>query len=127
MELLLGVCSSDYTEAVKVVDTAGSLNEKNTRHAVLQEESKEQEQLQLSSRGQIPLPWLGSNDALPLATRMETRLPWRPTRGSLTSPSGCRKTSGFLSRETGISGNFVGRIKGAKCPFDLQFLTWDFS
>ena len=23
----------------------------------------------------------------------------------------------FLSRETGISGNFVGRIKGAKCPF----------
>ena len=40
-----------------------------------------------TSRGQIPLPWLGSNDALPLATRMETRLPWRPTRGSLTSPS----------------------------------------
>ena len=33
----------------------------------------------------------------------------------------------FLSRETGISGSFVGRIKGAKCPFDLQFLTWDFS
>ena len=24
-------------------------------------------------------------------------------------------------------GEFVGRIKGAKCPFDLQFLTWDFS
>ena len=40
-----------------------------------------------TSRGQIPLPWLGSNDALPLATRMETRPPWRPTRGSLTSPS----------------------------------------
>ena len=40
---------------------------------------------------------------------------------------GCRKTSVFLSRETGISGNFVCRIKGAKCPFDLQFLTWDFS
>src|SRR5260364_336278 len=40
-----------------------------------------------TSRGQIPLPWLGSNDARPLATRMETRLPWRPTRGSLTSPS----------------------------------------
>ena len=33
----------------------------------------------------------------------------------------------FLSRETGISGNFVGRITGAKCPFHLQFLTWDFS
>ena len=40
-----------------------------------------------TSRGQSPLPWLGSNDALPLATRMETRLPWRPTRGSLSSPS----------------------------------------
>src|SRR5574339_133491 len=40
-----------------------------------------------TSRGQIPLPWLGRNDALPLATRMETRLSWRPTRGSLTSPS----------------------------------------
>src|SRR5574341_2209998 len=40
-----------------------------------------------TSRGQSPLPWLGSNDALPLATRMEPRLPWRPTRGSLTSPS----------------------------------------
>src|SRR5574339_1296282 len=40
-----------------------------------------------TSRGQSPLPWRGSNDALPLATRMETRLPWRPTRGSLTSPS----------------------------------------
>src|SRR5574340_1145580 len=40
-----------------------------------------------TSRSQSRLPWLGSNDALPLATRMETRLPWRPTRGSLTSPS----------------------------------------
>ena len=40
-----------------------------------------------TSLGQIPLPWLGNSDALPLATRRETRLPWRPTRGSLTSPS----------------------------------------
>src|SRR5574337_994683 len=40
-----------------------------------------------TSRGQVPLPGLESNDALPLATHMETRLPWRPTRGSLTSPS----------------------------------------
>ena len=39
----------------------------------------------------------------------------------------CQKTSVFLSRETGIPGNFVGRIKGAKYRFDLQFLTWDFS
>src|SRR5574340_236286 len=44
-------------------------------------------------------------------------------RGERAQRRGCRKTSVFLSSETGISGNFVGRIKGAKCPFDLQFLT----
>ena len=33
----------------------------------------------------------------------------------------------FLSRETGMSGHLVGRIKGAKYRFDLEFLTWDFS
>ena len=32
-----------------------------------------------------------------------------------------------ISRETGISGNFVGRIKGDKYRFELQFLKWDFS
>ena len=48
-------------------------------------------------------------------------------RGERAQRRGSRKTPVFLSRETGISGNFVGRIKGAKCPFDLQFLTWDFS
>src|SRR5574341_135576 len=46
-----------------------------------------------TSRGQIPLPWLGSNDALPLATRMETRLPWRPTRG----PSRLESRAGFFA------------------------------
>src|SRR5574340_1245114 len=35
----------------------------------------------------------------------------------------CRKTSVFLSRETAMPGNFVGRIKGAKYRFHLQFLT----
>ena len=39
----------------------------------------------------------------------------------------CRKTSVFLSRETGMSGHFVGRIKGDKYRFELQFLKWDFS
>src|SRR5574337_1387387 len=34
-------------------------------------------------------------------------------RGERAQRRGCRKTSVFLSRETGISGNFVGRIKGA--------------
>ena len=53
--------------------------------------------------------------------------PLQIRRGERAQRRGCRKTSVFLSRETGISWNFVGRIKGAKCPFDLQFLTWDFS
>src|SRR5574337_726367 len=55
-----------------------------------------------TSRGQSPLPWLGSNDALPLATRMETRLPWLSTRGSLTSPSYLvrNRTLGPRSRTT---------------------------
>src|SRR5574341_382464 len=35
-------------------------------------------------------------------------------RGERAKRRGCQKTSVFLSRETGISGNFVGRIKGAK-------------
>ena len=39
----------------------------------------------------------------------------------------CGKISVFLLRETGMSGHFVGRIKGAKYRFDLQYLTWDFS
>ena len=38
---------------------------------------------------------------------------------------------GFLTRYDGeVSEPLVGRqgrIQGAKCPFDLQFLTWDFS
>ena len=33
----------------------------------------------------------------------------------------------FLSSETGMSGHFVGRIKGDKYRFELQFLKWDFS
>ena len=33
----------------------------------------------------------------------------------------------FLSRETGMSGKFVSRIKAAKYRFELQDSTWDFS
>ena len=36
-------------------------------------------------------------------------------------------TSGFLSSETGMSGNFLGRIKGAKYPYNLQDGRWAFS
>ena len=32
-----------------------------------------------------------------------------------------------VSAKAGMSGHFVGRIKGAKYRFDLQYLTWDFS
>src|SRR5574340_501467 len=63
----------------------------------------------------------------PFQTKQGSR-PSRPDQeGRKDSEEGFRKTSVFLSREAGISGNFVGGIKGAKCPFDLQFLTWDFS
>src|SRR5574341_554895 len=63
----------------------------------------------------------------PFQTKQGSR-PSRPDQeGRKAQRRGCRKTSVFLSRETGISGNFVGRIKGAKYRFDIQFLTWDFS
>ena len=39
------------------------------------------------SWGTIPLPWLESNAAFHLATRIETGLPWGNTGGSLSSPS----------------------------------------
>ena len=63
----------------------------------------------------------------PFQTKQGSRPSCPDQEGRKGSEEGCPKTSVFLSRETGISGNFVGRIKGAKCPFDLQFLTWDFS
>ena len=63
----------------------------------------------------------------PFQTKQGSRPSCPDQEGRRAQRRGCRKTSVFLSRETGISGNFVGRIKGAKCPFDLQFLTWDFS
>ena len=46
-----------------------------------------QESVFNASWGRIPLPWLESNDTLPLAMRMDTWLPWRHMRGSLSSPS----------------------------------------
>ena len=42
----------------------------------------------LARRGPCPLPWLESQDALPLATRMEAWLPCRRTRGLLSSREG---------------------------------------
>ena len=63
----------------------------------------------------------------PFQTKQGSRPSCPDQEGRKGSEEGCRKTSVFLSRETGISGNFVGRIQGAKGPFGLQFLTWDFS
>ena len=34
---------------------------------------------------------------------------------------------GVLVPQPGMEPTAPARIKGAKCPFDLQFLTWDFS
>ena len=48
-------------------------------------------------------------------------------QGSRGSDEVVPGTSVFLSRETGMSGNFVGHIKGAKYRLDLQDGTWDFS
>ena len=63
----------------------------------------------------------------PFSTKQGSRPSCRDQEGRKGSEEVVPKTSVFLSRETGISGNSVGRIKGAKYRFDLQFLMWDFS
>ena len=62
----------------------------------------------------------GSGDPLPDDVKLTFALVGNQNSG---------KTTLFnqLTGANGISGNFVGRIQGAKGPFDLQFLTWDFS
>ena len=42
-------------------------------------------------------------------------------------PRGFSRAAAGFSSETGMSGNFGGRIKGAKYRFVLQDGTWDFS
>ena len=39
----------------------------------------------------------------------------------------CPDQEGRRGSEEVVPGNIVGRIKGAKYRFDLQYLTWDFS
>ena len=63
----------------------------------------------------------------PFLTKQGSRPSCPDREGRKGSEEVVPKTSVFLSRETGISGNSVGRIKGAMYRFDLQFLTWDFS
>ena len=62
----------------------------------------------------------------PFRTKQGSRPSCRDQEGSGAQRKWCRKTSVFLSRETGMPGNFLGRIKGAQYRFDLQFPTWDF-
>ena len=63
----------------------------------------------------------------PFQTKQGSRPSCPDQEGRRGSEERCRKTSVFLSRETGMSGHFVGRIKGDKYPFHLQYVTWDFS
>ena len=63
----------------------------------------------------------------PFQTKQGSRPSCRDQEGRRVQRKWCRKTSVFLSKETGMPGNLVGRIKGAKYRFDLQFLTWEFS
>ena len=63
----------------------------------------------------------------PFQTKQWNRPSCRDQEGRRGSEEVVLETSVVLSRETCMSGNFLGRIQGAKCPFDLKFLTWDFS
>ena len=47
-------------------------------------------------------------------------------RGLEIQKAAHQPTSWVSSRETGVSGKFGGRIKGAKYRFTLQDGTWDF-
>ena len=51
----------------------------------------------------------------------------RDQEGSRGSDEVVPGTSVFLSIETGMSGKFLGLIKGAKYRFDPQEGKWDFS
>ena len=73
----------------------------------------------------INIMWKSFDDALPDRNVWIYVTP--PNGGFLEADHTTLMPNIILSRETGISGNFVGRIQGAKGPFDLQFLTWDVS
>ena len=63
----------------------------------------------------------------PFQTKQGNRPSFRHQEGRRGSDEVVPGTSVFLSSETGMSRNFLGRIKGAKYHFDLQARTWDFS
>ena len=66
------------------------------------------------------------NVGKPFQTKQGNQPSCRDQKGSRGSDKVVLGTSVFLSSETGMSGNFLGRIKGAKYRCDLQDGTWDF-
>ena len=63
----------------------------------------------------------------PLQTKQGNRPSCRDQEGRRRSKEMVLGTSVFPSSETGMLGNFWGRIKGAKYCFALQDGTWDYS
>ena len=63
----------------------------------------------------------------PFQTKQGSRPCCRDQEGRRGSEEVVPENLGVPLQETGMPGNLVGRIKGAKYRFDLLFLTWDFS
>ena len=66
-------------------------------------------------------------DRNPFQTKQGNRHSRLDQEGRRGSEKVVPETSVFLSRETGMSQNFLGRIKGTKYHYDLQDGTWDVS
>ena len=64
---------------------------------------------------------------IPFQTKQGNRLSCRDQEGRKGSDYVVPGNSVFLSSETGMSGNFLGFIKGVKYRFEFQEGTWDFS
>ena len=63
----------------------------------------------------------------PFQTKQRSRPSCRDQEGRRGSEEVVPENLGVPLVETGMSRNFVGRIKRAKYLFDLHFLTWDLS
>ena len=62
----------------------------------------------------------------PFQTKQGSRPSCRDQEGRRGSEEVVPENLGVPLQGDRYAGNFVGRIKGAKYRFDLQFLTWDF-
>ena len=63
----------------------------------------------------------------PFQTKQGNRPSFRHQEGRRGSDEVVPGTSVFLSSEIGMSGNFLGHIKGTKYRFNFEDRTWDFS